>query len=710
MDRLSLSKLLIAVNVGLILLAVVCVVAAAGQRLEQVADEQAIARVGLAAQTALQAVNRHGDEVLIASRLLAERPTLVRLVREKDAGSLKTFLEQFQRTGHLTGCAVTLGGSPFAFGGQPLPVEALDGKQGEGLDRFLILRRADGSLMLSASTPVVSVAEAVVFTGLLLDDAAAKEIARQISLPVRILDREAALGEYDDPAAVLRGRAFDAGVELSQRLEAAGAYVAVIPLRAPGGEIAGLVEARLPTTAIVASVRGLVRSLGLLSLGVVAVATLLSIVVARRLVRPLEALTQASARIGGGDLSTPIPRAHGAEIGTLASRMEEMRGRLLHLTAELRRRQAEAEAVLTGIAEGVFAVDRERRIRYMNPQAAKVVGVGGEEAIGQFCGDVLKPHGPSGTRPCEDACPIVHARFAGNARATEHLGPPGGARRTVVITSASAGSADDAASRDAAEDTWQFQVMRDETEVEATRRLRDVVIANVSHEFKTPLTAQLASIELLRELLPEPEAPEAGQLILSMERGTLRLTQLIDNLLESVRIEAGLHSIRRRGVALDEVVEEAVEMTAPLIEQRGQDLLVDLPYPLPQVMGDAPRLVQVFVNLLANANKFSPASSPINIGGAVGASEVTLWVEDQGPGLRTGTEASLFKRFVRTAGEDDDDEPEQGGIGLGLAIVKSIVDRHGGRVEVRSAEDRGGGHPASAGTRICVILPVAPQS
>jgi K+-sensing histidine kinase KdpD len=107
--------------------------------------------------------------------------------------------------------------------------------------------------------------------------------------------------------------------------------------------------------------------------------------------------------------------------------------------------------------------------------------------------------------------------------------------------------------------------------------------------------------------------------------------------------------------------------------------------------------VQVFVNLLANANKFAPAGSTIRIGGAAGNGEVALWVEDEGPGLPTGGGMLLFERFMRSPGE----EPEESGMGLGLFIVKSIVERHGGRVEVRPAGPAGG-------TRMCVVLPAAP--
>ncbi len=515
-----------------------------------------------------------------------------------------------------------------------------------------------------------------VLVALLLDEAFARRLSDEVGLPVMIVDRQAVRPGDGDAQA----QALTTGEPAASRRDDRGLYQAALPLRAPSGETVGVIETSLPTTSIARSLQGLTATLLLLALALVGLATLLSLVLGRRLGSPLRALTDAAARIGRGDLDTPVALAPGAEIGTLATTLEEMRGQLLRLTADLRREQAEAHAIVTGIVEGVFTVDRERRIRYFNPQAAALLGLAEAAAIGRFCGDVLQPQGPGGVRPCEEHCPIVHARFRGGARATEHLLLGDGRRRTVVITSAPA-----------VEDR-QVQVLRDETEIEATRRLRDAVLANISHEFKTPLSAQLASIELLLDQLPDLSTEQIGGLVLALQRGTLRLTQLIDNLLESARIEAGHDALRFRAVALDEVIEDALELTRPLLHQREQVAAVELPYPLPLVPGDALRLTQVFVNLLANANKFAPASSTIRIGGEVGAATITLWVEDQGPGLPPDAGPALFSRFVRAPAED----ARQSGVGLGLWIVKSIVERHRGRIEA---------HSNGAGLRMCVTLP-----
>jgi K+-sensing histidine kinase KdpD len=361
-----------------------------------------------------------------------------------------------------------------------------------------------------------------------------------------------------------------------------------------------------------------------------------------------------------------------------------MRRNLIDLTATLRRREAEAQALLAGVVEGVFAVDAQRNVRYLNPQAARMLGVEPTAAVGRFCGDVLRPCGASGQRPCESACPIIAARQSGRAQATEILATDSGSQRTVVITSAGL------------VDGMQVQVMRDETELEAVRRARDSILANISHEFRTPLAAQQASIELLRDGLADMPREKLEELVDSLQRGTLRLTRLIDNLLESVRIESGQLGIRRQPAELAQVVEDAQELIAGLLTQRRQTLRVELPADLPTLQADAQRLTQVVTNLLANANKFAPDGSEIVIGAtARSGSELDFWIEDAGPGVPSGDGGSIFARFYRSA----DQEPEPRGLGLGLWIVKSIVDRHGGRIGVERT--------AAGRTRFTVTLPMS---
>jgi signal transduction histidine kinase len=360
--------------------------------------------------------------------------------------------------------------------------------------------------------------------------------------------------------------------------------------------------------------------------------------------------------------------------------MDDMRRNLVDLTGTLRQREAEAQAVLSGIVEGVYAVDAERRITYMNEQAARLLGMKSQDAIGRFCGDVLKPRcAANGDSPCEALCPILLARQQGSATAVEHLHTNAGERR-MVITSAQP------------VESLQVQVIRDETELEAVRRARDTVLANVSHEFRTPLAAQLASIELLREGLYTRTPQQLEELVLTLARGTLRLTQLIDNLLESVRIESGQLEIRRQSIDLHDVVEDAVGTVEALLRQRGQHVELALEDDL-ALNGDAVRLTQVFVNLLANASKFGPQDSTIRVGAERSAAAISAWVEDSGPGLPEGAQENVFERFSRGGVE-----PAPGGMGLGLSISRSIAERHGGQLAAARTD--------SGFTRFTLTLPV----
>ena len=690
MNRLRLTTLLLSLNVGLLLAAVAGVAYVAATLLRQTADEQALARVAQAASGARNDIHRSGDDLQAKAQLLAERPTLSRLLLENDSLALLPFLNQFQQTGQLSGCAILRGGRLVAECGAALPWEALWAAHHQSPDFFFYRHGEAGPLVLGAWSAIPTVPGGSVTVALLLDEAYAQSLSAEIGLRTTLL--------APDPATLtaLQRQALTGGQTTSARLAQPDAYAAVTPLIEPDGSVAGLVQTELPATDIAHSLDQLRRTLLLLALGMGAAAAIGSLALGRWLGRPLQSLTKAAAHMGLGDLDTPIPSAGGMEIGTLAATLEDMRRRLLRLTADLRREQAESSAIVTGIVEGVFTVNRERRIAYMNPQAAAMLGIEVRDAVGKFCGDVLDPQGPNGERPCAEHCPIVHSRFRAGARAAEQLRLRSGQLRAVVITSAPPAPSGDLSSDG---ELRQVQVMRDETDLEAVRRLRDVVLTTLSHEFRTPLSAQLASLELLLDQLPDLSQEQLKELVVSLQRGTLRLTQLIDNLLESVRLEAGQYNLRRRPVPLDDVIEQALAFTQPLLDQREQTVAMELPHPLPPVSGDATRLTQVFVNLLANANKFAPAGSAIAIGGEVAPLTVSVWVEDHGPGLPPAAGQALFQRFVRSSSSAE--EPEPAGVGLGLWIVKSIVERHGGRVEA---------HSSAGGTRMTVTLPRATET
>jgi signal transduction histidine kinase len=676
--RTSLSWWLVAIHLALVLLVAVGLTLSARGVLQDLADQQGKARVQLAASIAREDLRRMGEDAQSAARALADRPTLMRLLAEGQSEALSPFLLRSCQAAGMDGCAVLSGKSVVAVAGPALDWQQVATASAEQGATFLALPATGRVPLLGARVPLGEQGQTV-YVVRRLDEKLAATLSAQVGAEVRLIDYRTYTSGPVSAFTPLYSAAFADGRAAVERIDPLDAYAAAVPVFASSGEAIALIEALLPVSAV--DVSALTRRLLVTALLLAILAVGAAVVLGEFVARPVRELTAAATRLGTGDFSASIPKGGAAELGVLAHTMEDMRRNLIELTSELRKREAEARAVLGGIVEGVFAVDKNRLISYLNPQAARLLGVTAGQAVGRFCGDVLQPRAPDGRRPCDTDCPILRARTEGSAKAVEHLGARGGELRTTVITSA--GPADG----------LQVQVMRDETELEAVRRARDSVLANISHEFRTPLAAQLASIELLLAGIDEMPRVHQRELVSSLERGTLRLTQLIDNLLESVRIESGQLSIREQRVALGEVVEEAQLLVASLLAQRRQSLQVSLPADLPELTGDKTRLTQVFVNLLANANKFAPEGSVVRIGASAGPTTLQAWVEDEGAGPGASNGDKLFARFTRGSAE-----PAPAGLGLGLWLVKSIIERHGGSVAFERTTD---GH-----TRFNITLPL----
>ncbi len=679
---LGLATWLAAGSVLLVLLAVGAVAVSSVRLVDELTERQALIRVQLAGGYARDYLRRMAEDVLGAARVLAERPTLQRLLNQSPDRGIEPVLKRFCEAGKLDVCAIVGGNAPIVQTGPAVPWEQVRIAMDEQGERFM-LSPADGSPSLWGA--VADIAGSDLFKVIVIrvaNDRLLREMAEQVGSKVRIVNYASYIAPSEDPFTPLHSAALSDGQGSARRMREPDVYAASQIIAAPTGEVIALLDVELPAEEFDSAVADFTRRLWWIAALVATLAGLAGVLYGRWIAQPVSALRDAAVRIGQGDFAPAVPAAGLKEIGSLAATMEDMRRNLVELTSTLRRREAEAQAVLSGIVEGVYAVDRERRIRYVNPQAARLLGSEPEAMIGQFCGDVLRPENKNGTRPCEHACPIVAARGSGQAGAAEKICRADGSRRSVVITSA------------APVEDQQVQVIRDETDLEAVRRARDSVLANISHEFRTPLAAQLASIELLRDGVNEMTGAEQRELFENLERGSLRLMRLIDNLLESVRIEAGQLDIRRQALSLQSVVEDAVEFVRPILAQRRQQVALQLPESLPELSGDEQRLVQVFVNLLSNASKFAPEASIVRIGAREEGESILTWVEDEGPGFGGSDPALLFEQFRRA----DDREPEPPGLGLGLWIVRSVIERHGGKVRVERTE--------AERTRFIIELPV----
>jgi signal transduction histidine kinase len=679
--KTSLGWWMVAIHVAIVLLVGGGISYSASQMLRAQADEQGKSRVQLAGAMAREDLRRTVEDTLTTARALAERPTLQRLLSEGRTDAISPLLRRSCEASGVDACAVFSGAQLLSQSGPILDWNGIATSSSEQGTTFFALPANIHVPVLGAYANLGDTEGTRVYVVRLMNEKMERTLGQRVGLIIKLIDYRSFTNDPVNAFTPLYSASLADGRSAVQRIDSRDLYASSVPVFASTGEAIALVEAQLPTTAIDSSAGRLTHKLLITALILAALAVFGGLILTELVAGPVKALTEAAIRLGQGDFSTSIPPGGAAEVGMLARTMEDMRRNLVELTGTLRRREAEAQAVLGGIVEGVYAVDKDRLIRYLNPQAARLLNVTPEQAVGQFCGDILKPRLEEGRRPCDFRCPILQARIDRSAKAIEHLHVSDSEPRMTVITSSGM------------VEGLQVQVIRDETELEAVRRARDSVLANISHEFRTPLAAQLASIELLMEGLSTLKPEQQHELVRSLERGTLRLTRLIDNLLESVRIESGQLSIRHQSVELAEVIDDAEALVRSLLTLRRQTLEVSIPQDLPLIEGDKPRLTQVFVNLLANANKFAPEGSVVRIGAEAHDTRVECWVEDEGPGPNEADTDAIFGRFRRGAEE----EPEPGGLGLGLWIVKSIIDRHAGSINLVRTEQ--------ARTRFTISLP-----
>jgi signal transduction histidine kinase len=211
-------------------------------------------------------------------------------------------------------------------------------------------------------------------------------------------------------------------------------------------------------------------------------------------------------------------------------------------------------------------------------------------------------------------------------------------------------------------------------------RMKDEFVSTVSHELRTPLTAIYGSLDLLNAGLAGELPPDARQLLGICHQSTERLIRLINDMLDLEKIASGKLVYRMQSQPLLPLLEQSVRDT----RSYGDNLRVTFRLHAqahPVVTADADRIVQVCVNLLSNAAKFSPADGEVEMWLGLEDGKARVAVVDRGAGVPPEFQDRVFDRFSQA---DSSDRRSKGGTGLGLAICRSIVEAHGGRLAFTS--------------------------
>jgi two-component system sensor histidine kinase KdpD len=214
-----------------------------------------------------------------------------------------------------------------------------------------------------------------------------------------------------------------------------------------------------------------------------------------------------------------------------------------------------------------------------------------------------------------------------------------------------------------------------------TEEMRSSLLSAVSHDLRTPLGVITGAATALRDETPSMTKDQRAELVDTICEEAERLARLVGNLLDMTRVESGGLQVKREWVPVEELVGSALTRLEKQLE--GRSIAIDIPADHPLVSVDPVLMQQVLVNLLENADKYTPPGSPIQIRGSRANGALVLEVIDSGPGIPAGTEGKIFEKFYRG--------PHTGiaGAGLGLSICKGIVEAHDGSIHAER-RDRGG--------------------
>jgi len=392
-----------------------------------------------------------------------------------------------------------------------------------------------------------------------------------------------------------------------------------------------------------------------------------SLLISRTFSRRVERLQSFSRRVAEGDFRPIDADRSGDALEALAVSLNDSATRLDRAMRTLREERNLSAAILGSMVEGVAVVNSSERLLFANEGFAGILELDSPPQPGRSLLEVVRQTELiEAVRDVLKGAPRVEAEIVtGTLR-----------QRFFAATVASV---------KATENSGAVVVLHDITDLRKLERVRRDFVANVSHEFKTPLTAIQGFAEtLLAGAMDDPQhRVRFLQIILEHSR---RLARLTDDLLELSKMDADRLALEVDRLSASQLVQSCVETTQRVANEKHLRFSINLPQCLPDVAADRRRIAEVLQNLLDNAIQYTPAGGEIVVSASAGGQEVTFTVSDTGIGIPQVDQPRIFERFYRV---DVARSREVGGTGLGLSIAKHLVEAHGGRIWVESEVGRG---------------------
>lgn len=471
--------------------------------------------------------------------------------------------------------------------------------------------------------------------------------------------------------AALRGEEASA-TRISSTLGVPYLYTAVPVWK--DGKVLGVARLSTPLTEVESSVWSLNRAI----LVATAIATLLAILLTflianwttlpvRRLSRSVQDLsTIPEVKVTGLEETDEITRLNLA----FHSMSTQLQSRIDELTGE----RTKLAAVLNNMADGILIAGEDGTVQLINPAAERMFKTTTEEALGKTLVEVVRHHQLVELwQRCRET---GEPQTASYEISLEKIFVQAGA---TLMDSGLPGAV--------------LLILQDLTRIRKLESLRRDFVSNVSHELRTPLASMKALTETLREgAIDDP--PAAQRFLGRMDIEIDSLTQMVEELLELSRIESGRVPLERRLVPPCELIDKAVDRMILQAQRAGLSIEKKVDENLPKVSVDFSRMVQVIVNLLHNAIKFTHPGGLISCGADKQDNGIVFFVRDTGVGIDPESLPRIFERFYKA-----DKARSGGGTGLGLSIARHLVEAHGGRIWAESEVNQG--------TTVYFILPTA---
>jgi len=409
------------------------------------------------------------------------------------------------------------------------------------------------------------------------------------------------------------------------------------------------------------------RRLWLASLVVLLVTGTASLLISRSFADRVNRLTDFFHRVAEGDFRPLEADRAGDALEALAISLNATAARLDRTIQTLTEERNLSSAILGSMVEGVAVVNASERLLFANRGFAEILGLDVPPQSGSALLEVVRQ---------TELIEAVRGVLKGEPRVEAEIVTGTLRQHFFAVTVASVS---------AAETSGAVIVLHDITELRKLERIRRDFVANVSHEFKTPLTAIQGFAEtLLAGAIDDPQNRiRFLEIILEHSR---RLARLTDDLLKLSKMDADKLELEIRRLSVSQFVESCIETTQRPAAEKDLRISVKLPERLPDIAADRRRLAEVLQNLLDNAMQYTPAGGQIMVSASANGAEMTFTVADTGIGIPQADQPRIFERFYRV---DVARSREVGGTGLGLSIAKHLVEAHGGRIWVHSEVGQG---------------------